>query len=72
MRIVFHQQLEALTARIAELCGLAGQAMDRATQALLQGDLVLAEQVIADHDALVVQAARTQDYALTLLALQSP
>ncbi len=32
------------------MCGLAGEAMERATQALLQADLALAEQVITDHE----------------------
>jgi phosphate transport system protein len=72
VRTVFHEQLKALIASIAEMCGLAGQAMERATQALLQADLDLAEQVITDHDALVLQAAHTEETAVTLLALQSP
>ncbi len=72
MRAVFHEQLHALATDTADLCGLAGHAMERATQSLLQADLVLAEQVISDHDALIRQAARTEDHAITLLALQSP
>ena len=32
MRTVYHQQLDSLTAGIAELCGLAGQAMQCATR----------------------------------------
>ncbi len=72
MRAVFHEQLHALATDTADLCGLAGQAMERATQALLQADLVSAEQVITDHDVLIRLAARTEDSAITLLALQSP
>ena len=52
MRTAYHEQLDALTNRLAEMCGLAGVAMERATQALLQADLPLAEQVITDHDLL--------------------
>ena len=61
MRTVYHQQLESLTVGIAELCGLAGQAMQCATQSLLQADLALAEQVITDHDriaGLITRAGR--------------
>ena len=60
MRNAFHQQLDDLTVGIAEMCGSAGQAMECATQALLQADLLLAEQVITDHD-LIVQRARTTE-----------
>jgi phosphate transport system protein len=72
VRNAFHQQLDALTASIAEMCGMAGAAMERATQALLQGDLVLAEGVITDYDALVLCAKKAEDSAFLLLALQSP
>ena len=43
MRTAYHEQLDALTNQLGEMCGLAGVAMERATQALLQADLVLAE-----------------------------
>jgi phosphate transport system protein len=46
--------------------------MERATQALLQADLLLAEQVITDYDALVLRCRKAEDNAFTLLALQSP
>jgi phosphate transport system protein len=72
MRTAFQEQLHALTADIAELCGSAGAAMERATQALLQADLVLAEEVIADHDAFTLQIKKTEEAAIMLLALQSP
>jgi phosphate transport system protein len=72
MRTAFQEQLHALTADIAELCGLAGAAMERATQALLQADLVLAEEVIADHEAFTARIKKTEDAAITLLALQAP
>ena len=57
---------------IADLCELSGAAMERATQALLQADLLLAEQVITDYDALVLRSRKAEDSAFTLLALQSP
>jgi phosphate transport system protein len=72
MRTAFHQQLDALATDIADLCGLAGAAMERATQALLQADLLLAEQVITDYDALVVRSRKAEGNAFTLLALQAP
>jgi phosphate transport system protein len=72
VRTAFHQQLDDLTAAIAEMCGSAGQSMERATQALLQADLVLAEQVISDHDVIVQRAKKTEEQTLTVLALQAP
>jgi phosphate transport system protein len=72
MRTVFHERLEQLTALLGEMCGLAGAAMERATQALLQADLVAAENVIADHDRLVTMRRHTEDRAIALLALQAP
>lgn len=72
VRTAFHQKLDALTAGIANLCELAGQSMQRATQALLAADLVLAEQVISEHTEIALRATRIEEDAFTLLALQSP
>ncbi|AMO59560.1 phosphate uptake regulator PhoU [Mycolicibacterium phlei] len=72
MRTAYHEQLEALTSQLGEMCGLAGAAMERATQALLQADLVLAEQVITDHEQIAAMSARAEESAFVLLALQAP
>ncbi len=72
MRTAYHEQLHALTQQLAEMCGMAGVAMERATQALLQADLVLAEQVIGDHEKLSSASARAEEAAFVLLALQAP
>jgi phosphate transport system protein len=72
MRTAFHEQLDALTADIAGLCGMAGTAMERATQALLQADLVLAEGVITEHEAFTARIAKVEESAITVLALQAP
>ena len=72
MRSAYHEQLAALTEQLGEMCGLAGVAMDRATQALLQADLVLAEQVITDHDQIAAASTRAEEDAFVLLALQQP
>src|SRR5947208_13422686 len=72
MRTAFHEQLDALAADIADICGMAGAAMERATQALLQADLVLAEDVITENDAFTARIRKAEEAAITLLALQSP
>ncbi|HEY2504738.1 MAG TPA: phosphate signaling complex protein PhoU [Mycobacterium sp.] len=72
MRTAFHEQIDALTRSIGNMCGLAGTAMHQATQALLDADIVSAETVISDHQNLVIEAAQTESDAFTLLALQAP
>jgi phosphate transport system protein len=71
MRTAFHEQLDALTRSIGDMCGLAGTAMQQATQALLEADIVLAEIVITNQE-LAFQAAQAESDAFTLLALQAP
>jgi len=39
VRAAYHEELTALTEQLGQMCGLAGVAMERATQALLQVDL---------------------------------
>ena len=72
MRTVFHEDLSALSAQVAEMCGLAADAMEGATQALLGADLSVAEQVIADHEHIVALSRRVEAGALRLLATQQP
>src|SRR6476620_8907713 len=72
MRTAYHEQLDALTGQLGDMCGLAGVAMERATQALLQADLVLAEQVITDHEQMTAMSAKAEEAAFVLLALQAP
>ncbi len=72
MRTAFHEQLESLTELLSNMCGFAGLAMDRATQALLHVDLTMAEQVFTDHDRLAQMQTSAEEAAFRLLALQSP
>ncbi|WP_277243002.1 phosphate signaling complex protein PhoU [Mycolicibacterium obuense] len=72
MRTAYHEQLDSLTTQLGDMCGLAGTAMERATQALLQADLALAEQVITDHEQISAMSIRAEETAFVLLALQAP
>jgi phosphate transport system protein len=72
MRTAYHKQLAELGTQLSEMCGLAADAMDHATNALLNVDLSLAEQVIADHEHLITLSRRAEGNALKLLALQQP
>ena len=72
MRTAYHQQLSGLRTQLGEMCGLAATAMEHATSALLDADLSLAEQVIADHEHVAALSRRAEETALKLLALQQP
>lgn len=72
MRTTYYEELSALSARIGDMCGLAADAMEHATQALLGADLSVAEQVIADHEHIAAMSRRAEASALKLLALQQP
>jgi phosphate transport system protein len=72
MRTAFHEQLDSLSEMLSNMCGFAGLAMDRATQALLRADLAMAEQVFTDHDQIAYMQASAEEAAFRMLALQSP
>lgn len=72
MRSAYHHQLGELSVQLGEMCGMANEAMRRATDALLEADLDAAEQVIREHDRLVAMRARAEREAFDLLALQQP
>ncbi|GAC68391.1 phosphate signaling complex protein PhoU [Gordonia soli] len=72
MRTAYQEQLEGLNTVLGEMCDLAGAAMARATQALLQADLAVAEEVITDNDRMTQLSARAEEQAFALLALQAP
>lgn len=72
MRSAYGAQLEALTDQLAHICQLAGSAMETATHALLQADLLRAEQVIGSHENITFLSCRAEEDGFQLLALQSP
>ena len=67
MRTAFHEQLDSLTELLSNMCGLAGVAMDRATQGLLHADLAMAEQVIGAHDQLASQVQDDDPFVFALI-----
>ena len=72
MRSAYGTQLASLTDQLAEMCRLAGIAMERATQAVLHADLILAERVISDHENVAVAGARVEEAGFVLLTQQAP
>jgi phosphate transport system protein len=72
MRDAYHDQLEALTESLVRLTGLVAGAVGRATQALIDADLELAQQVISHDAAIDRMCAAIEEDAFDLLARQQP
>ncbi|WP_156685737.1 phosphate signaling complex protein PhoU [Mycobacterium sp. Marseille-P9652] len=72
MRTAYQQQLVELAVQLGEMCGLAGESMKGATQALLEADTGAAEAVIGGHERIVEMRAHAERQAFDLLALQQP
>ncbi len=72
VRTSYREQLVALAAKIAEICGLATVAMETATRALLRADAVLAERVISEHDEIVNACIAAEEAAFVLLVRHQP
>ena len=68
----FHGQLDAIRGALADMCALAGSAMERATTALLGGDLAVASGVNELANQLDVARRAVEDQTYEVLALQSP
>ena len=72
MRDAYRGDLDAITDALVEMTRLVGSAMARATTALLDADLALAESVIASDDQVDALYQSVEEQALDLLARQSP
>ncbi|MDX6242453.1 MAG: phosphate transport system protein [Frankiales bacterium] len=72
MRDAYHEDLDAITDHLVEMAGLVGSMMGRATTALLDADLALAEGVISADDTVDALYAKVEQLALDLLARQQP
>lgn len=72
MREAYHVELEELAGNLAEMSVQVANAMEKATTALLDADLTLAEQVIGDDAKIDDMRAQCEEEAYALLALQAP
>jgi phosphate transport system protein len=72
MREAYHDRLGQLANQLADMCGMVGDAMERASKALLDADLGLAEQVISDDIKIDDVRASIEEQSYALLALQAP
>jgi phosphate transport system protein len=72
MRDVYQEQLDALAEALAGMCTQVAEAMEKATRALLEADLQLAEEVISEDVRVDEIRAAAEERAFALLALQAP
>jgi phosphate transport system protein len=72
VRDQYHEDLDAITDSLVEITRLAGTAINRATQALLDADLQAAEAVISGDAAIDQLYADIETRAMDLLARQQP
>lgn len=72
MRDTFHNQLGQLGDHLAQMCTIVASAMEKATTALLECDLQLAEDVISDDTRIDELRAIAEDRSYAALALQAP
>jgi len=72
MRDVYHEELDAISDQLVEMARLVSSAMSRATTALLDADLKLAESVIEGDEAVNEVQHSLENAALQLMARQQP
>ncbi|HWE89148.1 MAG TPA: phosphate signaling complex protein PhoU [Pseudonocardiaceae bacterium] len=72
MREAYHDQLGELANHLADMSTMVSDAMERASAALLDADLALAEQVIGDDVKIDEARSAYEEEAYALLALQAP
>ena len=72
MRDQYHDELDAINTSLVDITRLAGSAINRATQALLDADVQSAEAVISGDAAIDQLYADIENRAMDLLARQQP
>ena len=72
MREAFHDQLNSIFADLADIARQVRTAVALATEALLEGDAEVAEQVITDDADIDRARERVEELSFSLLSLQQP
>jgi phosphate transport system protein len=72
MRDAYHEELDSLTGDLVDLAVLVGSAMGRATAALLDADVQMAETVIAGDTVIDDRYHEIEERAFGLFARQQP
>jgi phosphate transport system protein len=72
MRDVYHDELDDIGKRVVEMTNCVAVAMDRATQALLDANISLADQVFAGDRRVDALRAELEERCFQLIAQQQP
>lgn len=72
MRDAYHDELAAINEQLVAMTAAVGQAMTRATEALLTSDLELAESVIDGDETIDALRERLERRTIDLIARQQP
>lgn len=72
MRETYHEKLDAISQELVQMTVLVGSAISKATRALLDADLQLAESVIEGDETVDMMAADIDEQCYELAALQQP
>lgn len=72
VRKSFHQELGEIRAETARLAGMVSEGIARGTQALLDGDLATAKEIIRNDDVLDVLALQIEERCYVVLSRQQP
>jgi phosphate transport system protein len=72
VRRSFHHDLDLIRDDLVRLAGMVSEALARGTEALLAGDLAVAEELITHDDVLDTLSVDIEERCYSLLALQQP
>ena len=72
MRDAFHEELDAIQATLVTMGEMVAVAMERSSEALLNADVKLAEQVISEDEKLDTIQHDLESRAINLMARQQP
>lgn len=72
IRSILDRELADLNARILRLTSMVEQSLDRAMDALDRRDVILAQEVVANDDAINALRYEVEQECLTILATQQP
>jgi phosphate transport system protein len=72
VREAFHEELESINESLVEMANLVASAMSRATTALLDADLQLAEDVISGDETVDLLRSEIEERAFDVMARQQP
>jgi phosphate transport system protein len=72
MRDAYHEDLDAITDKLVQMAALVGSMIGRATTALLDADIELAEKVISGDEQVDAVYRQVEELAYDVMARQQP